>query len=275
MLSRIIAGMIVVFWVGMMTALVRVELFPDTGRVGDVPPEIILRKIFTLGEDTRLNVSYQGRNIGFCRIEIEPLASDHDSALAADGYRVRSDLTLALELMGAQSHLRLAGDSLFNTDYEIESFRLKTEIGEGRVDVRGDSQSNLVTVDFEFGDIRDRRVFNFDQIQGAGLASAMGLPGLANFSFLGGGGMPGTFGSGSGAAEAIMGSTTIHLAELRVGSLILKSYLVESRLDQNLWARIWVSERGEVLKVDTSFGLSMLADVLSGQDFGPAIGTDS
>ncbi len=279
MLSRLIAGMIVVFWVGMMTALVRLEFFPAPAGVGDVPSQLVLRKIFSYEDDTRLNVSYQGRDIGFCKLEIEPLTA-RDTAAADgpgvapvihDGYRVRSELTLTLALMGTPSHLRLVGDSLFNPDYEIESFHLRTQIGEGRVELRGDAESNQVLVDFQFGQIRDQRVFDFDQVEGAGLASAMGLPGLANFSFLGGGGMPGGFGRHGSDPSSFAATTTIHLADLRLGTVVLRTYLVESRLEENLWARMWVSERGEVLKVETSFGLTMLADVLSSQTLGPPI----
>ena len=49
----------------------------------------------------------------------------------------------------------------------------------------------------------------------------------------------------------------------------LGHYLVESKLDKNMWAKMWVSQRGEVLKVETSFGLTMLADVLSDQSVSP------
>lgn len=154
----------------------------------------------------------------------------------------------------------------------MESFHLKTNIGEGNINVSGDAQSNKVKVDFEFGDLRDKREFDFSQVQGAGLASAMGLPGLANFSFLGGGGMPTAF--GSNADPSVDTKTVIYLSDLRVGDVTLRAYLVESKLDQNMWARMWVSERGEVLKVNTSFGLTMLADVLSDQSQRPALAAE-
>ena len=252
----------------MMGALVRMEFYPQQRGMGDVPPQVVLRKVFNHEEDTRLDVSYQDESIGFCKVEIAPIAREADAGASGrsdkpyPAYRVHSDLNLTLSLMGTPSRLRLVGDSIFNNEYEIESFHLKTDIGEGRIDVRGDSISNTVTVDFEIGDMRDHRVFDFAQVRGAGLASAMGLPGLANFSFFGGGGMPTAFNQSNPNASA-GSATTIILTDLRVGDLTLRTYQVESRMDQNMWARLWVSERGEVLKVETSFGLTMLADVLT------------
>ena len=190
MLGRITSAIIVVFWVGTMGALVRLEFFPQSSGVGDIPPRVVLQKIFTHEEDTRLSVSYRGEQIGFCNIEIEPITavSDDNQMLtpvdARAAYRVHSEVTLRMGLMGGGSHLRLVGDSRFNRDYEIQAFHLQTRVGEGRVDVQGDAQTNKVRVDFEFGTIRDQRVFDFDQVQGAGLAGMVGLPGLANFSFL-------------------------------------------------------------------------------------------
>lgn len=275
MIGRIAAGMIVAFWVGMMVALVRLEFFPEPLGVGDVPPEVVLRKVFTHEEDTRLNVFYQGSGIGFCKVEILPIFETASNVVVTTnevaqarltGYNVRSELTLTLSLLGAPSRLRLVGDSRFNPAYQMDAFHLNTAIGDGTIEVRGDARTNKMMVDFEFGDLKDHRVFDFAQVRGAGLASAMGLPGLANFSFLGGGGMPTAFAQGGpGGGNPPESSTRIYLTDLRVGTIVLRTYLVESKFDQNMWARMWISERGEVLKVETSVGLTMLADVLSDQ----------
>ena len=270
MLGKITAAAVIAFWAAMMSALVRLEFFPQSSGLGDVPPEVVLHKIFHHEEDTRLNVSYQGQAIGFCKVEINPVLSpgnplDKSPATKTTAYRVRSELTLTLTLLGTPSRLRLVGDSLFDEHYQLESFHLKTSIGDGTIDVRGDAASKKVHVDYAVGELREKRDFDFAQVQGAGLASAMGLPGLPSFA-----GGPLGLGPAGPAGPAGPPSTLIYLADLPVGDAILrKNYLVESKLDKNMWAKMWVSQRGEVLKVETSFGLTMLADVLSDQSVSP------
>jgi len=261
MVGKLLATGIVGFWLVMTTALIRLEFFPQPRGAIQVPAELVLRKIFHCDEPTaRLNVYYQGQTVGFCKIEFshsammnfgnEPFAvfsADHPAA-----YRMQSELTLMMTGPGASSRLRLVGDSFFNSQYEMDSFALKTTFGEGRLDARGDAASNRVQLDYAFGNLRDQRQFDFKQMQGAGLAGAMGLPGLAGFGGLGGAA------AGSGTAK-----TQIYLTDLREGDLKLRSYLIDSRLDEAVWAKLWVSERGEILKVETSVGVMLLSDVLS------------
>jgi hypothetical protein len=160
------------------------------------------------------------------------------------------------------SNLRLTGDTWFNTNYEMGDFHIKTSILDALIEITGEKAKNKVRVSFTLGEKREERVLDFGQMQGAGLASAFGLPGLANFSFLGAGGMPSPFGVGA-ADSAAQPSTTTQLATLDVRGNALQVYLIESKFDQTMWAKIWVTELGEVLKVETSFGLTMLADVIT------------
>ena len=48
------------------------------------------------------------------------------------------------------------------------------------------------------------------------------------------------------------------LTELRIGEIPQRAYLVESRLGEGMWAKMWVDMSGAILRVDTSLGLMMV-----------------
>jgi hypothetical protein len=103
-----------------------------------------------------------------------------------------------------------------------------------------------------------------DQVKGAGFANAFGLPGMANFSFLGGGGLPSGLGVSSDGGAHTPPATTTTLDRLEIAGNLQRVYLVYSKVDDQMWTKIWVDESGQVLKVVTSMGLEMRSDVALG-----------
>ena len=266
MIGKVAAGLVAAFWVAMMVALVRLEFFPQPAPIGNVSSERVLRTLFANPEPARLNVYYQGADIGTCRVEVTPsIVGDPDSPAKSNRvYQVRSELMLAMSVFGMPSRLRLVGRSLFNHDYSLDNFNLKTTISDNSVEIHGDAASKKVNVLFAFGNTVERREFDFNQVQGAGVASALGLPGLANFGLLGGG-APADFGNSPPSAAPSRSATTIYLGHLKIGDTSLRTFVMESKMDRSMWAKIWISEVGEVLRVDTSMGLTMLSDNFANQ----------
>ena len=72
MAGRIFSTSIVVFWVTMMTALVRTEFFPKPMPIDRVPLGQVLQKFLNAEDATGLNIYYQQQRapIGFCRIDV-------------------------------------------------------------------------------------------------------------------------------------------------------------------------------------------------------------
>ncbi len=280
MLNKVFAGLVIAFWAGMMTALVRVEVFPQPTTVETFSTERVMRKVFSNPEPLSLDVYYNSSNhIGHCTIEIQPQTSDmtgDESGLTQKivDYKVTTDLKVRLTAFGMPSRLALVGESIFSRTLELEHFRFSTAIGEGRggagglgdgrVNVIGDDHTKTVQVAFDFGDFHDERLFDFDQVKGAGFANAFGLPGMANFSFLGGGGLPSGFGASSDEGAHARPTTTTSLDRLEIAGNLQRVYLVYSRIDDQMWTKIWVDESGQVLKVVTSMGLEMRSDVALG-----------
>jgi hypothetical protein len=280
MLNKVFAGLVIAFWAAMMTALVRVEVFPQPTVVETFSTERIMRKVFSNPEPLSLDVYYNSSNhIGHCMIEIQPQMSDKPGDESGPtqkviGYKVSSDLKVRLSAFGMPSRLTLSGESIFSRKLELERFRFNTVIGEGRggagglgdgrVNIIGDDHAKTVQVTFDFGDFHDERLFDFDQVKGAGFANAFGLPGMANFSFLGGGGLPSGLGMSSDGGTHAQPATTTSLDRLEIAGNLQRVYLVYSRIDDQMWTKIWVDESGQVLKVVTSMGLEMRSDVALG-----------
>lgn len=260
MVGRLATGAVVAFWVGMMLALVRTEYFPHPTGVSEVPLELVLRKMFNNAETPGLTVYYRGQSLGFFKVDFSPMDSDPDMLREAGGgsflrgYQVQSELNFMLPGSASSNRLRVVSQSRFNEQYELQTLKLRTTFAEGWVDVVGDRTTNRLTVNFEFGQYREQREFNFAQVAGSGLAGALGLPGMSGL---------GLMGSGAGGMAAGLSATTrCYLSDMPVGDARLKAYLIDYRVDESLWAKLWVSLRGELVRVETSLGLTMQQEAM-------------
>ncbi|HVM61869.1 MAG TPA: hypothetical protein VMV72_13485 [Verrucomicrobiae bacterium] len=280
MWNKVFAGLVIAFWAAMMTALVRVEIYPQPTIIEPFSSERIIRKVFANPEPLSLDIySNASNHIGHCTIEIQPQMGeksgvDSNAPPKLVGYKVHSDLKIRLSAFGMPSRLSLDGDSIFDKNLDLRRFQFNTDIGEGRmgsegfgyghVNIVGDDRTKMVRVEFDFGEFHDERLFDFDQIKGGGFANAFGLPGMANFSFLGGGGLPTAFGAAAGEDPRAQPTTTVSIDRLQIAGTPQRVYLVYTRLDNQIWTKMWIDEAGQVLKVVTSMGLEMRSDVALG-----------
>ena len=76
-------------------------------------------------------------------------------------------------------------------------------------------------------------------------------------------GSPARLGGATGSFE-----TSVSYGRLPIGDLNQKTYMLETKLNDGMWARFWVDEQGEILLVDTSVGLSMRSDLIDRSDYG-------
>ena len=273
MLNKVLAGMVVAFWVAMMAALVRVEIFPRPTALETFPNERILKKIFANSDPARLDVYYHKVAIGYCSISIQPQLNDRlveqlQPGQEPDSYEVITDLKMDLSMFGTQTRLHLSGKSEFNPKLELDGFGIVTTVGDSRVDITGNDLTKKVKVIFSYDGIHDERTFDFDQVKGAGFASAFGMPGLGSFGFLGGG-MSGSFAASSGSGQAAARPVTVtYFDRLEIAGDSQRVYLIDSKIDDQMWTKMWVDDSGQVLKVTTSLGLEMLsAGLADGTDY--------
>jgi len=258
MVGKVLSGGIVVFWLVMMGALVRVEFFPEPPKLGVVPMKRVLHKIFANSEPARLNVYRQKERIGSCTFDVAPLAS-LDARLSdpigprAGAYRIQVRF-----LPSQSSALRLQGDGWCDSQYEIQRFSLKASWGEMHLKLSGDNQTAKVDVVYEDGDIHHERHFGLNEVGGKSLSDALGIPLPASAGLLGMAGLPTTASGSDLAARTLSQPTTeVYYGRVPIGDLPQVAYLIESKLNEAIWAKVWVDESGEVLLVETSMGFTM------------------
>ncbi len=266
MAGRVFAGVVVAFWLVMMGALVRVEFFPKALGAHDVPIERVLEDIFANEAPARLNVYYRGEKLGFCNVYVTPLYKPEDrrragAATKPSAYLVNTDLQLEPGAFGMAGGLGLRGNNVFNPRYEIEKLDIVATVGDNFVKVVGSERTRKVTIDYLLRDKRGKHELDFSNSQGAGLANAVGLPGLAGFNFLG---------SGSGEGFSKEPVTRTHLEMLTIGGERVETYVVESNFDDTTWVKMWVSKNGEILTIDTSLQLTMKSVAIETQESAPA-----
>jgi hypothetical protein len=276
MVNKVFAGLVIAFWAAMMTALVRLDVFPSSTTLETASTERVLKKIFKSPEPIRLGVYYNNNRIGACRIDLQPVDLNDDRpeemppGTKADGYRVTSDLKVRLMTFGMPARVWLRGESSLNSKLELDHFEFRTSIGDGRagdgrISVVGDEHVGKVQVSFDYAGMHDERTYAFNQVTAAGFAGTVGLPGMASFGALGGG-LPGLAAASSGDGSRPSPVTTTYIDRLEVAGNLQRVYLIYSKVDDQMWTKLWVDDSGQILKLATSIGLEMRNDVALGTE---------
>jgi hypothetical protein len=276
MVNKVFAGLVIAFWAAMMTALVRLDVFPSPTTLETVSTERVLNKIFSNPEPVRLGVYYNNSRIGICRIDLQPVDLNDDRpeemppGAKADGYKVTSDLKVRLLTFGMPARLWLRGESSLNNKLGLEHFEFKTSIGDGgagdgHISVIGDDRAGKVQVVLDYAGMHDERTYGFNQVAGAGFVGTFGLPGMASFGVLGGE-LPGSAAGSSSDEARPPPVTTTYIDRLEVAGNSERVYLIYSKVDDQMWTKLWVDDSGQILKLATSLGLEMRSDIALGTD---------
>ena len=165
-----------------------------------------------------------------------------------DAYEVTSDLKMRLPLWGVAFWF-LKGTSTFNRQFDLEVFdvTVQTRRGGNSFNIKGDDATKKVTVKFDLGDFQDQRTFDYSEIQGAGLASGLGIPGLPNLDLSKDNLAPRASNNGLRIRDLV---TTSYFDRLEIAGSRQRVYLIHSKfgdqiLDEDLGERNrWRSTQG-------------------------------
>jgi hypothetical protein len=266
MASKAFTGLVVAFWVVMMAALVRIELFPSATKLTAVSLQQVLRKLCENNEPQSLKVLYQGNEIGLSTVEITPLASP--TAKIGDpytgepgGYQVKAGLGLDLNVFGTPSKFQLNTDSRFDTQFELKDYRIRSMVGASQVEINGRNETRKVTMTYDIGEGPRQRQLDYDQLSGPGALEALGLPGLTGIA-----GVAFPVNANGKPGDPMSLQPVIHAYEdhLSIGGINQHTYLIECRSESNpsYWAKIWLDDQGTILIIDTSIGMTMRATAI-------------
>jgi len=254
MLAKVISVGIVAFWLVMMTQLVRTELLESKSLAYSVPVETVMQKIFEGDESSELNIFYQGNKVGRCSLQV--LKS---GKTLATNYVVRSELSLDFDVFGKPVRLQSATDSEFDRRYQMTKFHSHTTSGESQIDMNGDLASKEIQLVLNLGEgYQEKHTLPFASLEKMGPSGAMGLFGMGGLQ------LPDT--SNAKGAASLMPSleskkggpkTIVQESPLKVGNQKVTTLMVHTKYDESLWSKVYVNPMGEVLKVETSFGVEM------------------
>ena len=253
MASKTVTVCIVAFWAVMMTALVRTEYFPAPSKLHAVPVEQVMRRMFANPDTQQLSVSYQGKLVGRGGLTITPLPVPQVPDAQGDAaYKMDLWLVLRLQVLGIPSRFRLDSVSWFDRNYALRKYDLSTSVGESRVEIHGDNQAKKLAMDFDLGDGPQSKQFDYAQLNDPSALQTLGLPGLPGLAGLA---LP------ANGAQQVLPVIRASEDRIEIGGARQRAYVIEARSDQTpgLWLKAWIDDQGNLLIVDTSAGLKVMA----------------
>jgi hypothetical protein len=238
---------IVGFWLVMMTALVRLEYSERVSALDEVPVDRVLRKVLAQPDPTHLNIYYLGRTAGVFRIESVPIyVRPADRLAVTEGrilaYRVNAELDLDFSLGEMPIRIRAGSDSVVTRRLDLERLNLRGTVNGAKFLLRAENTNGQMAVAYDIGE--GRREVKFDPSMSIGLARSLGLP-------------DGLVPTGPGASH-----TKAYFGRLNIGPHQQRAYVIETRLNEALWAKLWVDEGGQIIQAETSAGISARSDLL-------------
>ncbi len=245
MASKAFTGLILAFWVVMMAALVRVEFFPSPSRLARASTDQVLRRVFSNPEPAQMVVYYKDEKLGTCNVTI---TTNSTGTLTA--YDVSAELTVRLNVFGTPSHLYVRAKPKFDARFNLKTFDLETKVAGSRLVIKDNQEARRLDMTVDTGDGPQERQVKYEEVNGAGLLNALGLPGLSGL---------GGLGLSSANTNLLRQSTHAYHDRLTIAGLSQQAYLIDSKFDHDgaIWSKIWVDDQGTILRVETSMGLRM------------------
>jgi hypothetical protein len=254
MLGRIFAAAIIGFWLVMMTMLIRSELLETSSLAYSVPVETVMQKMFEGEEPSDLVIDYNGARVGHCSLQVTK-----DRKSPTPRYSVMTELLLDFEVFGRSVRMQSRTDSEFDNKYQMTKFTSRTTTGDSQLEASGDFTSKEVQLAFKLGDVVEKHKLPFSMLENMGPSGAMGLFGMSGMQLPQGGNAEFAKSALSALDTKNRGPvTTVQEKSLMLGHGREQALMVYTKYDESLWTKMYVNRLGEVLKVETSFGVTML-----------------
>lgn len=243
MLYRTLAILIVGFWLVMTGLLVRTELVPDATRLREVPMFHVVKLLFLHEQPSDLQVFSDNLRVGDLRIHPR---TDPDTQQR----RIEFSGNLQLHFP-APTRQRFAWDGAFELDrlgkLQLFRFGLSTqESTKARMDllINPLSRRALFTMQ-QRGGIREEQEYTLDENGANEVFAQLGID-------------PAIVKSVHGRAAALAPTLSARQSTLRIHGERVETYLISVTQNEHVLADIHVSQLGQVLKVKTAFGYTLV-----------------
>jgi len=234
---------IVVFWAATMAALVRVEYSEQLSPWDEVPVPTVLLKVLGNPDPLRFTLHYQNQEIGFASAEFVPIhVRTTDASGRTPAYRVQADLNLTMSFRSEPVRVSIATESVVTRRLDVARARVRGNIGATQFEASTAASNGALTVSYDLGDGAGAHRVDWNEAAGMAWARSLGVPAAVS--------------RGREITKAYHG-------RYNIAGTLQRAYLVETRVSDAMWARLWVDESGAVLLAETSAGITLRSDVLA------------
>ena len=231
-----------VLFCGVMTwLLVRSEYFPELSLLHRLPPHYILDRFLKNESSSTLEVTWKGENIGECSLRVIP----------GEKILLYGSTKLVIPILGQKPKFQMKMDCRLKSNRAMDRLHLQGQAQEMNFDLLADTAQDRVRLELHGDGLSEKREFVLSEIlRNGGRGALEQIPELSQVSSL-------------SAQEAV----TTMAQDWKVMACLsrvlrrgdwMEAYFVETRLDRHSWARLWMSPTGDILKLESSFGLSVL-----------------
>jgi hypothetical protein len=226
---------------GMTVLLVRSELCPESSSAHRMPPALVLARFLRGESQSALGLWWKGERVGSCLLRVFP------GSLT----RLHGVLEGSVPVLGRRHAGKVELDCSLRRARELEALRVRGRVEDVSVDVQADAARNLVRWRVAGGGMNEEREMPLRELAEGGVAGLQKRLGELPQEWR-------TPAAGQLAAGARAWKLFAASTRLSRRGVSVDAYVLEARLDANWWARLWVSPTGELLKLESSFGLRAL-----------------
>lgn len=254
------------FWVAMNFLLWRAEFGGGRELGSAVPVDLVLERILTAPDDSSLEISFQGKKIGYCRwlanvgqvLSTGKLATDEvlpeGMVKQPSGYTI--DLEGSFLLDGHNGRLRLEMHGRFATNQAWQEISARAVLRPASWELRALASAESLTVKIDDTDDHWEHRFAFADLRDpAKLLKELGYPVW-----------PGLFNPAAALQTPLNYSLALHWEArhdwLKIGHAQVRVYRLQARLLDRYQAIVLVSRVGEILRVEFPNDLVFVNDAL-------------
>lgn len=239
--DRVIAMILVLFCAGMTFVLVRSEYFPETSLLHRVPPQYVWKRFLRFDSASGLKFTWKGEAVGTLSMRV----------LAGERPTLNGSTDLVFPILGERPKLQMELQCRLKANHDLDSLRLRGVFHDITFTAVADAATDRLELTATGAGFDEKRGFSMKELAASGGRDWLKqMPGLADSGTL-----PSETAMNDMSQAVRWNAATTWL--MRQGSR-MEAFVVEGRLDANSWLKLWMSPTGDLLKLDSSFGLSAI-----------------
>ena len=239
--DAVITMLLTFFCAGMTFLLMRGEYFPESSLVHRVPPQYLLTRFLRFDSASGLSFTWKDENVGTLSVRV----------LAGRRPTVNGSTDLVFPILGEKPKLRMEWQCRLKTNRDLDALQLHGVFQEIRFALSADAALNRLDLEAVGAGLQEKHSFPLKELTANGGRDWMKQ-------------MPGLAGAGVLPSEEAMNTMSQTVQWNAASTWVMRqgarmdAYVLEARVDANSWFKLWMSPTGDLLKLDSSFGLSAI-----------------